>query len=62
MLVSLQFLSELNLFFGGNIETLKNSGSELYQKLTFETLRGAREIQFEWISDIVSHITYKLEH
>ena len=35
--------------------------SELYQNLTFESLSGAREIQFEWISDLVLHVTYKLQ-
>ena len=41
---------------------MKNTISELYQNLTFETLSGAREIQFEWISDLVLHITDKLQH
>ena len=59
--VSLQFLSALN-FFRGSIESLRNTISELYQNLIFETLSGAREMQFEWISDLVLHITYKLQH
>ena len=41
---------------------MKNTTSELYQNLTFETLGGAREIQFEWISDLVLHIICKLQH
>ena len=41
---------------------MKNTISELYQNLTFETLGGAREIQFEWISDLVLHIICKLQH
>ena len=60
--VSLQFLSALNLFFRGSIESLRNTISELYQNLIFETLSGAREMQFEWISDLVLHIKYKLQH
>ena len=59
--ISLQFLSALN-FFRGSIESLRNTISELYQNLIFETLSGAREMQFEWISDLVLHITYKLQH
>ena len=35
-LVSLQFLSALNLFFGGSIGNSKNTITELYQNLTFE--------------------------
>ena len=51
------------MFFGGSIENSKNNTiSELYQNLTFETLSGAREIQFEWISDLFLNITYKLQH
>ena len=40
--VSLQFLSALNFFFGGSIENLKNTISELYQNLTFQTLANKR--------------------
>ena len=36
--------------------------TELYQNLTFETLSGPREIQFEKISDLVSHINFKLQY
>ena len=61
-LVSLQFLSALNLFIGGSIENSKNAMSELYHNLTYETLSGAIEIQFEWISNLFSCITYKLHH
>ena len=50
------------MFFGGSIENSKNSISELYQNLTIETLSRVGEIQFAWISDLVSHITYKLQH
>ena len=61
-LVSLQFLSALNLFIGGSIENSKNAMSELYHNLTNETLSGAIEIRFEWISNLLSCITYKLHH
>ena len=61
-LVSIQFLSAVYLSFGGSIENSKNTISEHYQNLTFETLSGARQIQFGWILDLVLHITYKLQH
>ena len=35
--------------------------SKLDQNLTFEPFSRARGIQFEWISDLVLHITYKLK-
>ena len=41
---------------------MKNTITELYQNLTFENLSGARETQFDWISDLVLHIPYKLQH
>ena len=61
-LVSLQFLSALNLFIGGSVENSKNAMSEIYHKLTYETLSRAIEIRFEWISNLVSCIKYKLHH
>ena len=61
-LLSQKFLSALNLFFWGSIENSRNTINELYQNLAFQTLSGAREIQFEWISDLVLHITYRLQH
>ena len=39
-LLSLQFLSTLNLFFGGDIQTSKNKITELYKNLSFKTLSG----------------------
>ena len=50
------------MFFGESIENSKNTISEFYQNPTFEAISGAREIQFEWMSDLVLHITYKLQH
>ena len=59
-LVLLQFLSRINLFFGGYIQNSTDVTIELYQNLTFETLRGRRQ-QFEKISDLPSHINLKLQ-
>ena len=50
------------MFLGRSIENWKNTISELYQNLTFETLSGAREIQFEWISDLDLYITFYISH
>ena len=50
------------MFFGGNIENLKNTITELYQNLTSENLSVARETQIDWISDLVLYIPYKLQH
>ena len=42
-LVSLQFLSTLNLFFGGDIQNSRDMITELYQNLNFETLSSRRQ-------------------
>ena len=60
-LVWLQFLSVLNLFFGGNIHNFRDAIAELYQNLTFETLSDRRQPQFEKISNLSSHINLKLQ-
>ena len=39
-LVSLQFLSALNIFFGGDIGLSKDTITELYKNLLLETLSG----------------------
>ena len=36
-LVSLQFLSALNIFFGGDISLSKDTITELYENLSFRT-------------------------
>ena len=50
-LVSVQFLSALNLFFGGNLQLSKNAITELYKNLSLETLSSERQVDFEQISN-----------
>ena len=39
-LVSLQYLSALNIFFGGDVSLSKDAITELYKNLSFKTLSG----------------------
>ena len=61
-LVSLQFLSAFNIFFGGNIELSKDTITELYKNLSFRTLSGEQKIEYEKVSDLTAHINFKIEH
>ena len=59
-LVSLQFLSVLNIFFGVDTKLSKDTITELYKNLSLETLSGQQQIEFGKISDLTSHINIKM--
>ena len=61
-LVSLQFLYALNIFFGGNISLSKNALTELYYNISFETLIGSRDINFDAISDLTAAMSFQMKH
>ena len=46
-LVSLQFLSALNIFFGGSVDLSRHTTTELYNNLSFEALSGKQNLSFE---------------
>ena len=50
--VSLQFLCALGIFFGRDTILSKNSLTELHYNLSYETLSGGRNFNFEVISDL----------
>ena len=58
-LVSLQVLSALNIFFGGDIRLSKDTITELHKNLSLEGLSRQQQIEFE-ISDLTSHINVKM--
>ena len=58
-LISLQFLSALNLFFVGDIRTSKDVITELYKYLSLKTLSGKQQIEFQKISDLSAHKTLR---
>ena len=61
-LVSLQFLSALNIFFSGDIGLSKDTITELYKNLSYKTLSGERQVEFEKISDLTAHINFDMKH
>ena len=56
-LVSLQFLCALDIFFGWDAIPSKNALTELYYDLSYETLSGGRNFNFEAISDLVADMS-----
>ena len=58
-LVSLQFLSALNIFFGGDVSLSKDAITELYKYLS---LSGKQNVEFEKVSVLTAHINFKMKH
>ena len=61
-LVSLQFLSALNIFLCGNIRLWKDIITELYKNLSLETRSSRDQIEFDKISDLTLHINFKMNY
>ena len=61
-LVSIQFLCALGIFFGLNISIPKYALMELDKNLSYETLSGARDLEFEAISDLVGEISFQIKN
>ena len=61
-LLSFHFLCALNIFSGRNIFLLKNALTELYCNLSFETLSGSRDFNFEVISDLTAGMNFQMKH
>ena len=61
--VSLPFLGLIQFYLEENDHTLiKNAISELYQSLSYITLSGARDFQFDAISDLTARLSVLLKH
>ena len=59
-LVSLKFLCPLGILFGVDKSILKSSITELYKNLSFQTLRGARGLEFQAVSDLIVEENFQL--
>ena len=40
----------------------KDTIAELYKNLSFRTLSGRQQIEFEKVSDLTAHINFKIKH
>ena len=58
-LVSVQFLSALNLFFGGDVQISKDTITALYKNLSLETLISERQVEFEKMFGLIAHINFR---
>ena len=60
-LVSLQFLCALGIFFGVDKSIPKSAILELYKNLSYETLSGARDLDFQAVSDLILEVDLQVE-
>ena len=60
-LVSIQFLGVLSLFFGAGTRESKNAITELYKNLSYATLSGADNFNFNAISDLISSLSFSIK-
>ena len=56
-LVSIQFLSILTLFFGGDVQLLEDMITELSKNLSLRTLSGEQQSD-----ELTAHINFKMKH
>ena len=61
-LVSIPFLCALGIFVGLNISIPKYALTELYKNLSYKILRGARNLEFEAISNLVGEISFQIKN
>ena len=61
-LISLQFSLTLNINFRKDVSLSKDTITELYKNLSFRTLSGGQQIEFEKVSDLTAHISFKMKH
>ena len=60
-LVSIQFLGVLSLFFGAGTRESKNAITELYKNLSYATLSGADNFNFNAISNRISSLSFSIK-
>ena len=60
--VSIQLLCALGIYFGLNVSIPKYALTELYKNLSYETLSGTRDFEFEAISDLVGEISFQIKN
>ena len=61
-LVSIQFLAAIGIFFGLDISTPKNAATELYRNLSYESLSGVGDNEFQAISDLVGDMSFQIKN
>ena len=57
-LVSIQFLGVLGIFLGAGAKESKNAINELDENLSYATLSGANNFNFDAISDLIGRLRF----
>ena len=60
-LVSLQFLCVFGIFFEVDESRPKSTITELYKILLNETLKGARDLNFQAASDLILEVNFQMK-
>ena len=60
-LVSLPFLGVIHYFDATNQRLIKNAVTELYRNLSYITLSGARDFEFNHVSDLIARISFLIK-
>ena len=60
-LVSLQFLCADGIFFGVDKSITKSAITELYKNLSYETLSGARDLDFQAVFDLILEVNFQIK-
>ena len=60
-LVSLQFLCADGIFLGVDKSITESAITELYKNLSYETLSGARDLDFQAVFDLILEINFQIK-
>ena len=61
-LVSLPLLGLLLHFFkDSDLRFIKNATTELYKNLSYMSLSGARDFEFNAVSDLIAHLSFLIQ-
>ena len=60
-LVSLQFMGVLGIFFGVGLKESKDAITQLYKNLSYATLSGANDFNFDAVSDLISSLSFSIK-
>ena len=60
-LVSLQFLCADGIFLGVDKSITESAITELYKNLSYETLSGARDLDFQAVFDLILEVNFQIK-
>ena len=60
--VSMQVLGVLGTFFAAGVKELQNAITALYKNLSYATLSGGNNFNFDAISDLISRLSFPIKN